>query len=129
MGDIRDHSFILIVAAFNILASLTMMLVEKKQDLSILKAMGMKRNDIEKTFSIQGLAINIFGGIVGTILGVVLVLAQMKWGFVTLEGSVVPSYPVLLKPIDIVWILGVVVGIGGLGSAAMVRYLIRKVVV
>lgn len=122
-------SFILIVAAFNILASLTMMLVEKKQDLSILKAMGMKRNDIEKTFSIQGLAINIFGGIVGTILGVVLVLAQMKWGFVTLEGSVVPSYPVLLKPIDIVWILGVVVGIGGLGSAAMVRYLIRKVVV
>ena len=40
-------SFILIVAAFNILASLTMMLVEKKQDLSILKAMGMKRNDIE----------------------------------------------------------------------------------
>ena len=105
------------------------MLVEKKQDLSILKAMGMKRNDIEKTFSIQGLAINIFGGIVGTILGVALVLAQMKWGFVTLEGSVVPSYPVLLKPIDIVWILGVVVGIGGLGSAAMVRYLIRKVVV
>ena len=122
-------SFILIVAAFNILASLTMMLVEKKQDLSILKAMGMKRNDIEKTFSIQGLAINIFGGIVGTILGVILVLAQMKWGFITLEGSVVPSYPVLLKPMDIVWILGVVVGIGGLGSAAMVRYLIRKVVV
>ncbi len=122
-------SFILIVAAFNILASLTMMLIEKKEDLTIFKAMGMKSRDIEMTFSIQGLAINVFGGLVGTMIGVSLVLAQAKWGLITLEGSIVPAYPVLLKMGDIVGILAVVIGIGGLGSAAMVRFLIRKIVV
>ena len=122
-------SFILIVAAFNILASLTMMLIEKKEDLTIFKAMGMKNREIEMTFSIQGLAINVFGGFVGTMIGVTLVLAQAKWGFITLEGSIVPAYPVLLKMGDIVGILAVVIGIGGLGSAAMVRFLIRKIVV
>ncbi len=122
-------SFILIVAAFNILASLTMMLIEKKKDLTIFKAMGMKSRDIEMTFSIQGLAINVFGGLVGTMFGVSLVLAQAKWGLITLEGSVVPAYPVLLKMGDIGGILAVVIGIGGLGSAAMVRFLIRKIVV
>ena len=122
-------SFILIVAAFNILASLTMMLIEKKEDLTIFKAMGMKSSDIEMTFSIQGLAINVFGGLVGTIIGVSLVLAQAKCGLITLEGSVVPAYPVLLKMGDLGGILAVVIGIGGVGSAAMVRFLIRKIVV
>ena len=122
-------SFILIVAAFNILASLTMMLIEKKEDLTIFKAMGMKSRDIEMTFSIQGLAINVFGGLVGTMIGVSLVLAQAKWGLITLEGSVLPAYPVLLKMSDIGGVLAVVIGIGGLGSAAMVRFLIRKIVV
>lgn len=122
-------SFILLVAAFNILASLTMMLIEKKEDLTIFKAMGMKSRDLEMTFSIQGLAINVFGGLVGTMIGVSLVLAQAKWGLITLEGSVVPAYPVLLKMGDLGGILAVVIGIGGLGSAAMVRFLIRKIVV
>ena len=106
-----------------------MMLIEKKEDLTIFKAMGMKNREIEMTFSLQGLAINVFGGFVGTIIGVTLVLAQAKWGFITLEGSVVPAYPVLLKMVDIGGILAVVIGIGGLGSAAMVRFLIRKIVV
>ena len=122
-------SFILIVAAFNVLASLTMMLIEKKDDLSIFKAMGMRSRDLELTFSIQGLAINIFGGVIGAVLGIGLVWAQTQWGFITLEGSVVPAYPVLLKYGDVVGTLSVVIGIGGLGSAAMVRFLIRKIVV
>ena len=122
-------SFILVVAAFNILASLTMMLIDKKEDLEIFKAMGLKNKDLELTFSLQGLAINIIGGLIGTVLGVGLVIAQAKWGFITLEGSVVPSYPVMLKLSDIIGVLAVVIGIGGLGSAAMVRYLIRKIVV
>ena len=122
-------SFILIVAAFNILASLTMLLIDKKKDLEILKAMGLKRRDLELTFSLQGLAINIFGGVIGSAIGVGLVLAQSQWGLITLEGSVVPSYPVMLKASDIAGVLAVVIGIGGVGSAAMVRFLIRKIVV
>ena len=122
-------SFILIVAAFNILASLTMMLIDKKEDLEIFKAMGLKNRDLELTFSLQGLAINIIGGFVGTAIGAGLVLAQSQLSLVTLEGSVVPSYPVMLKSSDIAGVLAVVIGIGGVGSAAMVRFLIRKIVV
>jgi lipoprotein-releasing system permease protein len=119
-------SFILIVAAFNILASLTMLLIDKRQDLEVFKALGMKSRDLERTFSIQGLAINILGGVFGAILGIAIVLGQNQFGWLALEGSVVPYYPVRLSAVDIFGTLAVVVGIGGLGSAAMVRFLIRR---
>lgn len=122
-------SFILIVAAFNVLASLTMLLIEKKEDLKVFRAMGMQGRDIEMTFSIQGLAINLIGGIAGVIIGVLLVWSQTQFGWIPLEGSVVPSYPMEFKLFDLVGTLAVVVGVGGLGSAAMVRYLVRKIVV
>tara|TARA_B100000427_G_scaffold328970_1_gene343532 strand:- start:908 stop:2011 length:1104 start_codon:yes stop_codon:yes gene_type:complete len=122
-------SFILIVAAFNILASLTMLLIDKKEDLLIFNAMGLKNKDIELTFSLQGLLINIIGGVIGCLFGIILVFIQSKYGLITLEGSVVPSYPVLLKLSDIAGVLAVVIGIGGLGSFLMVRYLVRKIVV
>jgi lipoprotein-releasing system permease protein len=122
-------SFILIVAAFNILASLTMLLIDKKSDIEVFKAMGMKNSDLERTFSIQGLAINIVGGVVGLILGVMLVLGQTHYGWVELSGSVVPAYPVKLVMTDVLGVLAVVIGIGGIGSAAMVKYLIRKIVI
>ncbi|PCJ80757.1 MAG: hypothetical protein COA49_07980 [Bacteroidetes bacterium] len=119
-------SFILVVAAFNILASLTMLLIDKRDDLEVFKALGMRGRDLELTFSMQGLAINIIGGVIGAILGIAIVVGQDSYGWLTLEGSVVPSYPVKLALIDVVGTLAVVIGIGGLGSAAMVRFLIRR---
>ena len=82
-------SFILVVAAFNILASLTMLLIDKRLDLEVFRAMGMNNKDLERTFSLQGLAINILGGVIGSIIGIVLVLGQDAFGWITLEGSVV----------------------------------------
>jgi lipoprotein-releasing system permease protein len=122
-------SFILVVAAFNILASLTMLLIDKKSDIEVFKAMGMTNRDLERTFSIQGLAINIVGGFVGLALGVLLVLGQTRYGWIELSGSVVPAYPVKLVMTDVIGILAIVIGIGGIGSAAMVKYLIRKIVI
>lgn len=119
-------SFILVVAAFNILASLTMLLIDKRLDLEVFKAMGMNDLALERTFSIQGLAINVLGGLIGTVLGIALVIGQDAFGWLTLEGSVVPSYPVRLAATDIFGTLAVVIGIGGLGSAAMVKFLIRR---
>jgi ABC-type lipoprotein release transport system permease subunit len=103
-----------------------MLLIDKKQDLEVFKALGMKSRDLERTFSIQGLAINILGGMIGAILGIAIVLGQNQFGWLTIEGSVVPYYPVRLSALDIFGTLAVVVGIGGLGSAAMVRFLIRR---
>ena len=119
-------SFILIVAAFNIMASLTMLLIDKKRDLDVLHAMGMPVQMMEQAFGLQGLTINVVGGVVGIALGSLLVMGQATYGWLQLQGSVVPAYPVRLDLLDVAGTLAVVVVIGGLGSSAMVRHLIRR---
>ena len=119
-------SFILIVAAFNIMASLTMLLIDKKRDLDVLHAMGMPVQMMEQAFGLQGLTINVVGGVVGIALGSLLVMGQAEYGWLQLQGSVVPAYPVRLDLLDVAGTLAVVVVIGGLGSSAMVRHLIRR---
>jgi lipoprotein-releasing system permease protein len=119
-------SFILVVAAFNVMASLTMLLLDKREDIEVLRAMGLPERQIERAFSLQGVLINGLGGLVGLLVGVALVWGQQRMGWIRLEGSVVPAYPVALKGGDLVGILGVVWILGGLGSAGMVRWLIRR---
>lgn len=119
-------SFILIVAAFNIMASLTMLLLDKKKDLEVLDAMGMPVRMMEQAFGLQGLTINVVGGLVGVGLGSLLVMGQAAYGWLRLQGSVVPAYPVRLDVLDVLGTLAVVVFVGGLGSSAMVRHLIRR---
>ena len=119
-------SFILIVAAFNIMASLTMLLLDKKKDLEVLEALGMPVRMMEQAFGLQGLTINVVGGLVGVGLGSLLVMGQAAFGWLQLRGSVVPAYPVRLDALDVLGTLAVVVLVGGLGSSAMVRHLIRR---
>ena len=119
-------SFILIVAAFNIMASLTMLLLDKKKDLETLDALGMPVHMMEQAFGLQGLTINVIGGLVGVGLGSLLVMGQASFGWLQLQGSVVPAYPVRLDALDVLGTLAVVVFVGGLGSSAMVRHLIRR---
>lgn len=119
-------SFILVVAAFNIMASLTMLLLDKKRDLEVLRAMGMPIAMMERTFGLQGMAINVLGGVSGALLGTLLVMGQAQFGWLTLEGSVVPAYPVRLSAWDVLGTLAVVVLVGGIGSSTMVRHLIRR---
>jgi lipoprotein-releasing system permease protein len=119
-------SFILIVAAFNIMASLTMLLLDKAKDLEVLRSMGMPMGMMQEAFGLQGLVINVVGGLAGVLLGSLIVLGQAQYGWLKLQGSVVPSYPVRLDAMDVLGTLVVVVLVGGLGSSAMVRQLIRR---
>jgi lipoprotein-releasing system permease protein len=119
-------SFILVVAAFNVMASLTMLLLDKRQDIEVFQAMGLTGRRLERVFSLQGLLINTVGGLLGAGIGMALVLGQARWGWIALEGSVVPHYPVVLQAADVAGVLAVVVLIGGLGSALMVRVLVRR---
>ena len=119
-------SFILIVAAFNIMASLTMLLLDKAKDLEVLRSMGMPMGMMQEAFGLQGLVINVVGGLTGVLLGSLIVLGQAQYGWLKLQGSVVPSYPVRLDAMDVLGTLVVVVLVGGLGSSAMVRQLIRR---
>ena len=119
-------SFILIVAAFNILAALTMLLLDKRRDIGTLSAIGMTPRDIRRVFSWQGFLINAVGAVGGLALGLTLVWLQDQYGLVRLEGAMVPAYPVALRAGDVLGVVLVVLGVGGTFSAAMVAYLVRR---
>lgn len=119
-------SFILVVAAFNILAALTMLLLDKKRDIATLSAMGMTPREIRKVFSWQGILINALGAAIGVIIGLSLVGLQAKFGWVRIEGAMVPAYPVSLRWGDVMGVVLVVLGVGGTFSASMVTYLVRR---
>jgi lipoprotein-releasing system permease protein len=119
-------SFILVVAAFNVMASLTMLLLEKRQDIEVLNAMGLTGWRLEQVFAWQGVLINAIGGAVGMGVGVGLVWGQRTFGWVKLQGSVIPSYPVELALGDVLGTLAVVVFLGGIGSGWMVRNLVHR---
>lgn len=78
---------ILIVAAFNMIGALTMLVLEKKQDISVLHALGASRSFIQKIFLSEGLLLGIIGGATGMLLAFLLGLAQMKFHLIPLEGS------------------------------------------
>ncbi|TXC78960.1 ABC transporter permease [Luteibaculum oceani] len=103
--------FILVVAAFNIVASLCILVLEKKTDLFVLKVIGMSEQRVSLVFFFQSLLINALGLTIGLFLGVIIVLAQQHIGLLRLEGSVVEFYPVAMQWTDLLLIIGTILAI------------------
>lgn len=105
-------AFILLIASFNIISSLSMLIIEKRESSAILSAMGMSRRRIDSIFVIQGFLITLAGGVIGIILGAALTLAQQWGGFIQLNGDhshmSLTTYPVALDPGDLVAVFAVV---------------------
>ena len=121
-------SFILLIATFTIVASVVMIVLEKRKDISSLWAMGTPVKTIQKIFFYEGLLITLFGGGLGLVLGVILSLAQQHFGFIQLgeQGSfIINAYPVEVHFQDVVLILTTVVSIGMLITIIPVR-LVKK---
>lgn len=118
--------FILIIAAFNILSSLTMLIIEKEKDISTLSYIGATKSMIRKIFFYEGMLINLAGALSGMALGIILVLLQEYVGLIRLEGGIVEFYPVELKWVEMIYILITVLVIGFLTSWYPVRQLTRK---
>jgi len=117
---------ILIISSINIIGSLTMLIMDKKEDISILKSMGADKSLISKIFLLEGWSISILGSIFGTIAGIIICKAQMAYGFVKLqEGSsfIIDSYPIQIIPLDIFVIFISVLLIGFLASWFPVKYI------
>lgn len=112
--------FILIIASFNIISSLSMLVLEKKNSLSTLRALGLDMHKIGSIFFWESLFITSIGGISGIIGGVILCLAQQKYGFIKIAGDpgalVIKSYPVALEYTDILFTL-IPIAIIGLATA------------
>ena len=119
-------TFILIIATFNIIGSLVMLIIEKKKDIFTLKSMGATRGMVKGIFVVEGVLITGIGGILGLVIGVLTVLAQQTFGLVELENVIVPYYPVQLSMIDLAAIFGTVVVIGFLSSWFPVQLVVGR---
>ena len=105
-------SFILIIAAFNIVGPLSILIIEKKNDIKILKSMGASDDVIAKIFLFEGWLISFSGIIIGVILGVAISVLQQHFGLLKLGGTpgayLVDAYPVIVKFTDVLLTFGVV---------------------
>ncbi len=123
-------TFILILATFNVVGSLSMLMIDKRKDTEILKAMGADNRLIQRIFLNEGLLISVAGGIIGLLLGIILVLLQQQFGFIkfgTGGGNyVVDAYPVLLKLKDVLLIFATILVVGCTSALLTVRHAMRK---
>ena len=119
-------TFILVVACFNIIGSLSMLIIDKKDDVQTLRNLGASDRQITRVFLFEGRLISLIGAIVGILLGLLLCWLQQKFGLVTLGSSsgsfVINAYPVSVHPEDIVIIFFTVLVVGFLAVWYPVRY-------
>jgi lipoprotein-releasing system permease protein len=121
-------TLILIIASFNIIGSLTMLIIEKERDIAILKSLGADNNLIRKIFIFEGWLISIIGAIAGIILGFIICWLQQTFGFVKLqsESLIMDSYPILMKVKDFIIVPATVLLIGYWAAWYPVRFLTKK---
>lgn len=111
--------FILLIATFNVVGSLTMLIIEKKKDIASLISMGADLKMVKRIFLLEGLLISLSGAIIGLILGGIICWIQLTFGIIKLENAesfVVDSYPVLMQPLDFLLVFITVFMIGALAS-------------
>lgn len=123
-------TFILVVACFNIIGSLSMLIIDKKDDVVTLRNLGASDKQIARVFLFEGRMISTIGAILGIGLGLLICLLQQQFGIVKLgdaEGSfIVDAYPVSVHYLDVLIIFVTVLVVGWLAVWYPVRYLSKR---
>ena len=121
-------TLILIIASFNIIGSLTMLIIEKERDIEILKSLGADNDLIRKIFIFEGWLISIIGAVAGLILGFFVCWLQQTFGLVRLQSTslIMDAYPVIMKLKDFIIVPSTVLLIGYWAAWYPVRYLTQK---
>lgn len=118
-------TFILLVACFNIVSSVSMLIIEKSDDVRTLSHLGMTDASLRRIFMLQGQMITLIGTLIGIIFGSVLCLVQEWFGIIQLgngENFIVQAYPVSVHPVDLVVILLTALVVGFLATWYPVRH-------
>ena len=122
--------FILIIAAFNIISTLSLMVIEKRDNMATLRFLGAPRRMVRSVFAWMGAAITLAGGLIGCALGLALAFAQQWGGFIKLGGDPsklsVDVYPVRVAGVDIAAVLLLVAVMAALTSL-VTRLFTRKI--
>jgi ABC-type lipoprotein release transport system permease subunit len=117
--------FVIIIIAFNIFGSLSMLLIEKRSDIMTLRHLGTPERTIRRIFVLEGWMISLIGLAAGLIAGVGFVMLQQHFGFIKMPGHfIVQAYPVVISWIDV---LLVIIGVATIGYLiALLPYSIRR---
>ena len=123
-------TFILMVACFNIIGSISMLIIDKKNDVVTLRNLGASDKQIVRVFLFEGRMISSIGAVVGILIGLLLCWLQQEYGLVGLGRSsgsfVVDSYPVSVHPEDIVLVFITVIAVGWIAVWYPVRYFAKR---
>ena len=121
---------ILVIASFNIVGSLTMLILDKKEDIAILQSMGADRRTIRNIFLFEGWLISFIGAILGTVAGLAICQAQISYGLVKLSGNassfIIDAYPMKIVATDVLLVVISVSLIGFLAAWYPVRFISEK---
>lgn len=123
-------TFILVVACFNIIGSLSMLIIDKRDDVGTLRNLGASDKQITRIFLFEGRLIAVIGAVAGILLGLLLCWLQQQFGLVALGDSagsfIVDAYPVSVHYTDVLFIFLTVIVVGWLAVWYPVRYLSRR---
>ena len=123
-------TFILMIACFNIIGSLSMLIIDKKDDVVTLRNLGASDKQIVRIFLFEGRLISAIGAIIGILLGLALCWGQQTYGWVKLGSSsasfVINAYPVSVHPEDVILIFITVLVVGFLAVWYPVRYFAKR---
>jgi lipoprotein-releasing system permease protein len=118
--------FILAVASFNVIGTLTMLILEKKKDIITLRNLGADTRLIKRIFMLEGWLISAIGAVFGIIAGLLVCWVQIRFEPVKLQGSgsfIIDAYPVLVRAADVFITFGVVLAVGFFAAWYPIRYL------
>lgn len=117
-------AFILLIAVFNIIGSLSMLIIDKQKDIEILRDLGADHTLIKNIFLLEGWLISGCGAVIGIVAGVILCLLQQTFGFLRLGSNyVIEAYPVQVQASDVLLILCTVLLLGFLAAWYPTRYI------
>ena len=123
-------TFILMIACFNIIGSLSMLIIDKRNDVVTLRNLGANDSQISRIFLFEGRMISVIGAVIGILIGLLLCWLQQQFGIVRLGSSegnfIVDAYPISVHPWDIALIFLTVIAVGFLSVWYPVRYFARR---
>ena len=125
-------TFIIVIASFNIMGSLTMLIIDKKDDIATFRSLGANLKTIRQIFLTEGWLITIVGAIIGLILGWFVCWLQIKFELVRLQGNasfIIDAYPIKIIWTDFLMIYVTVITIGFIAAWYPVRYITKKFVI
>ncbi len=124
-------TFILLVACFNIIGSLSMLIIEKRDNMNTLRSLGAEDKTISNIFVFEGVMVSVVGALTGIVIGLILCLVQQEFGVISTGGAadfIMDAYPVKVEPSDVIYVFLTVLVAGFMAVWLPVRLLTKKFV-